>query len=335
VGGVTIRQAALHNEDDIRRKDIRIGDTVVVQRAGQVIPEIVESIKSKRTGQEKEFNLLEKVYDKQKQRPACPVCGGEVVKSEGEVMYYCSNAACPAQVQRRLEHFASRGAMDIHGIGESMSALLFREGLVKDISDIYYLKEKREQLLKIERMGAKSIDNLLNAIERSKDRPLYRVIYALGILHIGEEMADVLANHFGSMNRLANATEEELLSIPSVGPKIAKSIIAFFSQEGNRRIIERLRQAGVKLEEEKAAIPAELPLAGQEFVITGKLEALTRQEAEERIKALGGLAGSNVTRKTTYLVVGADPGSKLDRARELGTKQLTEEEFLHLLERTA
>jgi len=330
VGGVTIRTAALHNEDDIRRKDIREGDWVVVQRAGQVIPEIVEPIKSKRTGQEKEFDLLEKIFDKEKQRPACPVCGAEVIKPEGEVMYYCSNAACPAQVHERLEHFASRGGMDIRGIGESQSAMLLREGLVKNIADLYDLKDKKEQLLKLERMAEKSVTNMLNAIEKSKETPLARVIFALGIRHIGEEMAELLAKHFGSMDRLQNASREELLSVPTVGPKIADSIITFFRQEENRRIIDRLRKAGVQLEEE-AVRPEELPLAGQEFVITGRLETFSRQEAEARIKALGGTAKSDVTKKTTYLVVGADPGSKLAHAQALGTKQLTEEEFLQLL----
>jgi len=331
VGGVTIRTAALHNEDDIRRKDIREGDWVVVQRAGQVIPEIVEPIKSKRSGQEKEFNLLEKIFDKGKKRPACPVCGAEVIKPEGEVMYYCSNAACPAQVHERLVHFASRGGMDIRGIGESQSAMLLREGLVKNIADLYDLKDKKEQLLELERMAEKSVTNILNAIEKSKETPLARVIFALGIRHIGEEMAELLAKHFGSMTRLQNASREELLSVPTVGPKIADSIIVFFGQEENRRIIERLRKAGVRLEEKAARPPEELPLAGQEFVITGRLETFSRQEAEARIKALGGTAKSDVTKKTTYLVVGADPGSKLAHAQALGTKQLTEEEFLQLL----
>ena len=334
VGGVTIRQAALHNEDDIRRKDIRIGDTVLVQRAGQVIPEVIEPIKSKRSGEEKEFNLLEKIFDSKKQRPACPVCGAEVIKPEGEVMYYCSNAACPAQVQERLEHFASRGGMDIRGIGESMSAMLLREGLVKDIADLYYLKEKKEQLLKLERMAEKSVTNILNAIDKSKDRPLARVIFALGIRHIGEEMAEILAAEFHSLDKLANVSREGLMSIPTIGPKIADSIVAFFRQEENRRIIARLKKAGVKLEEEIAK-PEELPLAGQEFVITGRLETFTRDEAEARIKALGGTTGSNITKKTTYLVVGANPGSKLAHAQALGTKQLTEEELLRLLEQKA
>lgn len=333
VGGVTIKQAALHNEDDIRRKDIRIGDTVIVQRAGEVIPEVVGPIIGKRSGQEKEFSLLEKLGKNDKGQPVCPECGSEVVKPEGEVMYYCSNAACPAQVQQRLEHFSSRGAMDIRGIGESQSAMLLREGLVKDVAELYSLKDKREKLLNLERMGEKSVSNMLSAIEKSKDRPLYRVIFALGIRHIGEEMSEILAQEFHSFEALGNASEEELMTIPTVGPKIADSIVAFFRQEENRRIIERLREAGVKLEEE-AAKPKELTLAGQEFVITGKLEAFTRQEAEKKIKALGGSAGSTVTKKTTYLVTGADAGSKLARARELGTKQLTEEEFLRLLEQT-
>ena len=333
VGGVTIRQAALHNEDDIRRKDIRIGDTVLVQRAGEVIPEVVGPMKSKRSGQEEEFSLLEKIFDSDKQRPACPVCGAEVIKPEGEVMYYCSNAACPAQVHERLEHFVSRGGMDIRGIGESQSAMLLREGLVKDVADLYYLKQKREQLLKLERMAEKSVTNILNAIDQSKQTPLPRLIFALGIRHIGEEMAEILAQQFGSIDRLANTSREELLSIATIGPKIADSIITFFRQEENRHIIDRLKEAGVRLEEE-AVKPTELPLAGQEFVVTGRLEVFSRQEAEARIKALGGTTGSSVTKKTTCLVVGADPGSKLARAQELGTKQLTEKEFLRLLGHT-
>jgi len=334
VGGVTIRQAALHNEDDIRRKDIRIGDMVLVQRAGEVIPEVVGPIKSKRSGQEKEFSLLEKIFDSDKQRPACPECGAEVIKPEGEVMYYCSNTACPAQVQERLEHFVSRGGMDIRGIGESQSAMLLREGLVKDVADLYYLKEKMEQLIKLERMAEKSVTNILSAIEKSKETPLPRLIFALGIRHVGEEMAEILAKEFHSINELANASRERLMFVPTVGPKIADSIITFFRQEENRRIINRLKEAGVRLEEE-AIKPQELLLAGQEFVVTGRLETFARQEAEARIKALGGTTKDNVTRKTSYLVVGADPGSKLARAQELGIKQLTEEEFLRLLGQTA
>ena len=321
VGGVTIKQAALHNQDDIRRKDIRIGDTVIVQRAGEVIPEVVGPIVSKRSGQEKIFTMPSH----------CPVCGVEVFQPEGEVMYYCPNAACPAQIQERLEHFASRGGMDIRGIGESQSAMLLREGLVKDVADLYYLNEKKEQLLNLERMADKSVTNILNAIEKSKETPLPKVIFALGIRHVGEEMAELLAEHCGSVDKLANASREELVSIPTVGPKIADSIVAFFSREENRRIIKRLRQAGVRLEE-AIVEPEKLPLSGQEFVITGKLETFSRPEAEARIKALGGTAKSDVTQKTNYLVAGADPGSKLAKAQALGTKQINEEELLRLLE---
>ncbi|MFC1916638.1 NAD-dependent DNA ligase LigA [Chloroflexota bacterium] len=332
VGGVTIRQAALHNEDDIRRKDIREGDTVIIQRAGEVIPEVVEPVVSKRSGQEKEFTLLEKIFDSQKQRPACPACGAEVIKPEGEVMYYCSNAACPAQVQQRIELFVSRGAMDIRGIGESLSATLFENGLVKDVADLYYLKEKREQLLKLEGMAEKSVDNLLEAIEKSKNVSLARLIFALGIRHVGAEMARVLAQHFDSIDKLAKASRGELQSIPTVGPKIAESIITFFRQEENKKIIQRLKDVGVNPREEKPK-PEELQLVGQEFVITGRLEALSRQEAEAKIKALGGTTKDNVTRQTTYLVVGADPGSKLARARELGIERLDEQRFLEKLKK--
>jgi DNA ligase (NAD+) len=325
VGGVTIKQAALHNEDDIRRKDIRIGDTVIVQRAGEVIPQVVGPVVSKRTGREKVFKMPKR----------CPVCGAEAIKPEGEAMSRCTNAACPAQVHERLEHFVSRGGMDIRGIGESQSAMLLREGLVKNAADLYDLKDKKEQLVNLERMAEKSVSNILNAIEKSKQRPLSRVIFALGILHIGEEMAEILASHFGSMDKLANASRDELMDIEAVGPKIADSVLAFFRQEENRKIIQRLKDAGVKLEEKKAK-SEELPLAGLEFVITGRLEAFTREEAEAKIKALGGTTKDNVTKKTTYLVVGAEPGgTKLSHAQELGTKQLTEKELLRLLEQKA
>ncbi len=328
IGGVTIKQAALHNEDDIRRKDIREGDWVYIQRAGEVIPEVIGPVVSKRTGQEKEFNLKDKLKKNEQEQPLCPECGGIVIKPEGEVMYYCSNAACPAQVQQRLEHFASRGAMDIRGIGESQSAMLLREGLVKDVADLYYLKDKREQLLNLERMAEKSVDNLLEAIENSKNRPLARLILALGIRHVGGEMAQILAQNFKDLDDLANASSEELMYIPTVGPKITDSIIAFFKQKENRDIIERLRKAGVWPRSEEAGLQ-ELPLAGMEFVVTGRLEAFSRQEAETRIKALGGTTKDSITRNTAYLVVGEEPGAtKLNQAEKLNTKRLNEDAFL-------
>ncbi len=320
VGGVTIKHAALHNEEDIHRKDIRIGDVVTVQRAGEVIPEIVGPIISRRTGKEKVFAM-----------PGhCPVCGAEVIKPEGEAMHRCTNAACPAQALERIKHFVSRGAMDIDGVGEKLCQALFSAGLIKDVADLYYLT--REQLLSLERMAEKSISNVLSSVEKSKERPLARVAFALGILHVGEETAELLTEHFSSIDELARASREELSSIPSIGPKIADSILAFFGQGRNKRIIERLRKAGVKLAAEEAKA-RELPLAGLEFVITGRLEAFTRHEAEARIKVLGGRATSDVTRRTSYLVAGAAPGFKLDRARALDIKILGEAEFLELLNR--
>lgn len=334
VGGVTIKNAALHNEDDIRRKDIRIGDTVIIQRAGDVIPEVVGPVVSKRTGKEKEFNLLEKVYNKEKKRPACPECGGEIIKPEGEVMYYCSNAACPAQAQQRIEHFASRGAMDIRGVGENISAMLFEKGLVKNAADLYKLKDKKDELVEIEKMGEKSVENMLQAIENSKARSLARLIYALGIRHVGEEMAETLANEFHSLDGLKEASRERLTEISAIGPKIADSITAFFHEEDNRNIINELKKAGVKMAE-TAAIQKDLPLSGREFVVTGRLDKFTRQQAEAKIKELGGAAKDNVTRKTDYVVYGADPGSKLTRAKELGIKTLTEQEFLDMLKKAS
>jgi DNA ligase (NAD+) len=321
VGGVVISSAALHNEEDIHRKDIRIGDWVVVQRAGEVIPEIVEPVVSRRTGKEKIFSMPGR----------CPVCGSEVIKPEGEAMHRCTNAACPSQALERIKHFVSRGAMDIDGVGEKLCQALFEAGLVKDAADLYYLS--KDQLLGLERMADKSASNVLNSIEKSKDRPLARVIFALGITHVGDQYAELLAEPFHSIDLLAKASEEELSTLPSIGPKIAESIVAFFRQEGNRRIIKKLRKVGVKLERDKVkeARPEELPLAGLEFVLTGKLESLSRSEAEAKIKALGGKAGSDVTRKTSYVVVGADPGSKLAKAEKLGTKTLSEAKFLDFL----
>jgi len=323
VGGVVISHAALHNEEDIHRKDIRIGDWVVVQRAGEVIPEIVEPIVSRRTGKEKIFSMPGR----------CPVCGSEVIKPEGEAMHRCTNTACPSQALERIKHFVSRGAMDIDGVGEKLCQALFEAGLIKDAADLYYLT--REQLLSLERMADKSASNVLNSINESKDRNLTRVIFALGIIHVGEQYAELLTENFNSIDDLAKAKQEELSDLSSIGPRIAESIVAFFRQEGNKQIIKKLRKAGVKLEREKVGeglVPS-LPLAGLEFVLTGKLEKFSRSEAEAKIKALGGKAGSDVTRKTSYVVVGADPGSKLAKAEKLGVKTLSEAEFLDLLDK--
>jgi DNA ligase (NAD+) len=322
VGGVTIKRAALHNEEDIRRKDIRIGDTVVVQRAGEVIPEVVKPVESKRTGAEKEFEM-----------PAsCPVCGGEVLKPEGEVMTYCTNASCPARVEEQLSHFVSRGAMDIDGVGEKLAASLHRAGLLNSVADLYSLHRYRDELLQMEGIGEKSVQNIFDAIEGSKERPLARVIFALGIRHVGAEVAEILADKYDSIDKLSNASPEELVALPDIGPKIAESVVAFFHQPANLDIIERLREAGVKLEG-KAQPRGDLPLAGKEFLLTGRLESLPRSQAEARIKELGGSVGSGVTRKTTHLVVGTDPGSKREKARaQGGIEELNEEQFLKLIE---
>lgn len=319
VGGVTIQHAALHNEEDIHRKDIRIGDTVVVQRAGEVIPEIVGPVTSLRTGNEKIFRMPSK----------CPVCDAEVIKPEGEAMHRCTNAACPSQVLERLKHFVGRSAMDIEGMGEKLVTACFNAGLVKDVGDIYYVT--MEQLLGLERMGEKIATKILDSIERSKKRPLARVLFSLGILHVGDETAELLASHFDSIDELANASYEKLRSIPTIGPATAESVLAFFRQEQNRGIIEKLRRAGVSLQHDKPVEMNKLPLAGMEFVITGTLTAFPRAEAEARIRALGGKATADVTRKTTYLVVGAEPGSKLAKARSLGIRELGEAEFVKML----
>ncbi|MBN1191095.1 MAG: NAD-dependent DNA ligase LigA [Dehalococcoidales bacterium] len=334
IGGVTITNAALHNEDDIHRKDIREGDTVIVRRAGDVIPEVVAPVAAKRTGQEKEFSLLEalKINDPEKKLSLCPSCLSQVFpRSDEEVMYYCTNAACPAQLQEHLQHFACRTAMDIRGIGESMSKLLIETG-VRDYSDLYDRKiVYPDKLASLERMGEKSASKLIKNIDDSKTRPLHRVLFALGIRHVGEEMAERLTRHFDSIEQLEAAGRDELMSVPTIGPKIADSIIEFFRLERNRKIIEKLKAAGVSLRQEKNADAGDLPLSGKEFVITGKLGSFSREAAEEKIKALGGSAKSDVTRKTSFLVVGEDPGSKLARARTMGIRIIDEVQLLEML----
>ena len=320
LAGVTIKLATLHNEEDVRRKDIRVGDTVLIQRAGEVIPQVVGPILSKRTGGEVEFHMPEK----------CPSCGGPVVKPENEAMHRCTNTlGCPAQRYELLKHFVSRPAMDIQGIGESLSAALLEAGLVHDVAGLYYLQP--QQFLSLERMGEKSAENVLKAIEESKERPLARLIFALGIRYVGEETGKLLADAFGSLDRLMAASYDEILSVEGIGPKIARSIVDYFANEWNRQVIEKLRGAGLRFEAEPEAPRSDLPLAGKQFVITGTLQGISRMRAEERIKELGGLAGSTVTRKTDYLVVGADPGSKLQKAQSLGTNILTGEEFQAML----
>jgi DNA ligase (NAD+) len=318
IGGVIIRQATLHNEEDIHRKDVRINDWVIVQRAGEVIPEIVGPVTSKRTGQETVFHMPDK----------CPVCGAEVIKPEGEAIHRCTNTACPAQALEQIKHFTSKGTMDIEGVGEKLCQVLFEKGLIKDSSDLYFLT--REQLLGLERMGEKSVAKVLKSIESSKQRALPNLFFALGIPNIGGETAQVLAQHFPSVDALSQANQEQLMSIPSIGPKVSEGIQAFFRQPQNIEIINKLKCAGLKMESSEET-KSDLPLSRKEFVITGKLESSGRQEAENRIRALGGKAASDVTRKTTYVVTGSDPGSKLARAQALGIRVINEDEFFALL----
>jgi DNA ligase (NAD+) len=336
VGGVTIRQAALHNEDDIRRKDIRQGDRVYVQRAGEVIPEVLGPTPESRalSDRGREFDLLDKLKEinaglGRGDRPVCPVCGADVFRAAGEAMYFCTNSRCPAQLQARLELFASRGAMDIRGIGESMSAVLLQQELVRDVADLYYLRA--EDLLRLDRMGEKSAGNIIRAIQGSKERPLPRLLYGLGIRHVGGETAALLTESFPSIDELMAADQERLMSVPAIGQKIAESVVAFFQQADNRLVIEKLKAAGVKLAEERIKQTGVLPLDGIEFVITGTLKSSSREKAQERIKSLGGTAKSDLTKKTNYLVVGEEPGTKVERARSWGIKTIGEEEFLRLL----
>ncbi|MFQ6057462.1 MAG: NAD-dependent DNA ligase LigA [Anaerolineae bacterium] len=320
VGGVTISQATLHNEDYIREKDIRIGDRVVIKRAGEVIPQVIRPLVELRTGQERIFHMPLR----------CPACGEPVVRPEGEVAYYCVNAACPAQLIRRVEHWASRGAMDIEGLGEKLAVLFVQEGLIRDVADLYYLQA--EQLLPLEGFAEKRVSNLLSAIEASKDRPLARLITALGIRHVGGTVAELLAQHFSSLDELIAADVETLESIEGLGPMIAGSIVDFFSRERNRRVIEKLKAAGVRTRRAVEEVKAPGPLTGLTFVITGTLPTLSRDAARELIKEHGGRVTDSVSRNTDYLVVGEAPGaSKYNKARKLGVPMIDEAELRRMI----
>lgn len=319
IGGATVQRATLHNEEYIRAKDLRVGDWVVVERAGDVIPQVVSVITSRRTGKEEPYQFPEK----------CPSCDQPVVNPDDEAATYCVNASCPEQLVRLLEHFVSRNAMDIDGMGGRWGGILIEQGLIKDVADLYLLK--KEALLEIERMGEKSADNMIAAIAASKSRPLARLLAALGIRHVGSEVGELLARHFASMDNLMAATDESLTAIPSIGPRIAESLIEYFANDSNRAVIEKLRDAGVRLEDEPREEPAEQPLVGLRFVVTGRLERFSRSQIEGKIKELGGAVSGSVSKRTNYLVAGADAGSKLADAQNLEVKVLTEEEFLALV----
>jgi len=316
IGGVTVSRSTLHNLDEIERLGLHAGDTVLVERAGEVIPHVLKVTKHGK--EEKPFRMPEK----------CPECGTRIHKAEDEVAYRCVNVSCPARRRESLLHFASRHAMNIDGLGDKIVDQLVEKKLVKDFADLYSLK--LDEVADLERMAEKSAQNLLDEIAASKKNSLARLIYALGIRFVGERTAQLLAAHFGSMDKLAHAGEEELTNVTEVGPKVAEGILEFFSESANHKLIEHLRAAGVNMKEERAA-PKSAKFAGMTFVFTGTLAKRSREEAEALVAAHGGKAGSSVSKKTSYVVVGADPGSKFDKAKSLKVPTLDETQFEKLL----
>lgn len=318
IGGVTVSRATLHNLDELERKGVLIGDWVVVQRAGDVIPQVVMPISDRRTGEERPAHPPE----------ACPVCGAPTVRSPGDPYLRCTNLDCPAQIRGRLEHFGSRLALDIEGLGEKLVAQLVDTGLVKRLPDLYDLDV--DTLAGLERMGTKSAENLVREIEQSKRTTLPRFLYALGILHVGEGVANALARQLRSLPAIMDATEDELAQVEGVGPEIARSVYEFFHEPRNRQTVEDLLAKGIQVEE-MAAEPSSTDLAGKTFVFTGGLEGFTRDEAAAIVQSRGGKVTGSVSSKTDYVVAGQDPGSKLTRARELGVTVLDEAQFRRLL----
>jgi DNA ligase (NAD+) len=318
VGGVAVGRASLHNEDEVRKKDVRIGDIVVIQRAGDVIPEVVKIIESKRNGTEQAFVMPE----------YCPVCGSKAERPEGEAVYRCTGMACPAQIKETLAHFASKGAMNMDGLGRKLLEQMVDKGLIEDPADLYFLQ--KEDLLKMDRMGDKLADNLLGAIDQSRRPGLANLIYALGIRNVGTHLAGVLARYFGSMDRLSDAAVEDLEAIHEVGPIVARSIIHFFENPKNRRVLDKLQQGGVVFPIQEAA-RGDRPLTGKTFVLTGALGGFTREEARQAVEEGGGRVSSAVSKKTDFVVVGEDPGSKYEKARNLGITILDEEAFRKII----
>jgi DNA ligase (NAD+) len=324
VGGVTVTNATLHNEDEVHRKDVRVGDSVIVRRAGDVIPEVVSVVKERRPAGTHPFHLPQ----------ACPICGSRVERLEDEAIARCTAGLyCAAQRKQALLHFASRRALDIEGLGEKLVDQLVDQGMVKTPADLYRLEPTA--LANLERMGEKSAANLLAAVDRSRTTTLERFIYALGIRNVGESTARDLARHFGSLDPLMDADEAALQTVPDVGPVVAASIARFFDEPRNREVVQELRKLGVKWVEGRPKAAAGLPLAGKSFVLTGALAGMTREEAAERIVARGGKVSSSVSKKTHYVVAGTDPGGKLDKARALGVEIIDEKALARLLEQKA
>jgi len=318
VGGVTITHATLHNEDEVKRKGLRIGDYVLIERAGEVIPQVVKPIVERRTGNEKEFRMPQ----------TCPACGSKAVREEGEAARRCVNASCPAQIKERLIHFCSRTAMDIEGVGPALVDQLVDKGLVKDASDLYKLT--KDDLMKLEGVAEKSSQNILDAVRASAGRDFENVVYALGIRHVGRSTADVLAEAMGSMQRLESANVEELSRIEGIGQIVGGAIRAFFDDPKNRRLVEELGKAGLRMESKKKAGG---PLEGKVFLFTGELESMGRAEAQEAVEALGGKVASGVTKAVDFVVVGRDPGSKAEKAKSMKKSVLDEKAFLAMIGR--
>ncbi len=319
LAGSTISRATLHNEEEIKRKDIRIGDTVTIEKAGEVIPAVIAVVKEKRTGKEKLFKMPSK----------CPECGGAVVRDPELVAVRCDNAACPAQLKRSLQFFASRRAMDVENLGEVLVNQLVDKKLVNSFADLYSLTV--DQIAGLERMAEKSARNVVDAIAASKDRELWRLVHALGILNVGESLAQKLTEHFQSLDDLAKASTEDLIRVPDVGEVVAQSIQDFFRNPRNCEIIEKLQKAGVKMKGAERKVKSGGPFASKTVVVTGSLEKYKRDEIRDLLRSLGATVTDSISKKTDYLIVGADAGSKLDKARKLGIKTLTEPEFVKML----
>lgn len=319
LGGTTVSRASLYNEDYINEIDCRVGDTVIVEKGGDVIPKVTSVVLEKRNSKSKPYKFPS----------TCPECTSKIFKNEDEANYYCENSDCPAQVQGRIEHFAMRGSMDIDGLGEAVVKILIEKKFVKNYSDLYELHKRKDELVQIERWGEKSVQNLLEGIEASKSKSYHRVLYSMGIRHVGSTIAQKLAEQFSSIEELEKATKEQLLEVDDIGPKIAESIVHFFSEKHNREIVERLKKFGLQLSQDKKQTQGKL--SGKTFVLTGTLPTLKRDEAKNMVESNGGKTASSVSKNVDYVIVGDDAGSKLEKAKSLGITILSEEDFLKMV----
>jgi DNA ligase (NAD+) len=322
LGGTTVSRATLHNEKYIRELDIRIKDMVVVEKGGDVIPKVSAVVIEKRPVKTEVFRFP----------PECPSCSSKLFRPEDEANYYCENSDCPAQIKGRIEHFASRSAMDIEGLGEAVVDQLVDNGILSNCADLYDLHLKRLKLLKLDRWGEKRVKNLLDAIEKSKNRPFNRVLFALGLRHIGASIAELIVENFRTIEQLIDIRERDLLTIQGIGPRIAESVVRFFADKHNRRLVGRLKAAGVEMSLKKKRSAHFQQFSGKTFVLTGSLESMTREEAKQKIEMLGGKVASSVSKNTDFVITGSDAGSKLEKARKLGILLIDEQKFLTMLQ---